>query len=74
MSSVHNTTPRRNFSEMRRGQTVKVRLVCGDLVERVVWDDRNEYVFLCSARCYSLLLAGSDAPSPIGFPRSDIEI
>jgi len=72
MGSVRNTTTFNDNTEIKKGTMVSVRLFDGSVVKRVVWDKIEKAVFLCSERCYQWLLEGSDAPTPIGFPLSDI--
>ncbi len=72
MTSVQNTTAHRKNTELHRGVKVRVRLYGGEIVERLVWNDLDDFVFVCTNRNYELLRTGRNAPSPIGFPRGDI--
>lgn len=70
MSSENTTT--RMFRTDRRGASVKVRLYGGAIVERVVWDEEDGVVYLCSRDCYTRKLAGDPEARPIGFPSGDV--
>lgn len=73
MASVRNTTPWMKNTE-RRGEYVRVTLFGGDIVERVVWEECEEVVYLCSERCFSeLVSSGGSAFRPVAYPREDIQ-
>lgn len=57
--------------ELKMGDSVLVRTVSGE-VERRVWEDAGETVYVCSDRQLEALGRGWDAPMPIGFPRADV--
>jgi hypothetical protein len=54
-----------------RGDRIDERLNDGSLVERLVWDEREEIVFVTSAENYEQLLRGNSDVFPIGLRRSD---
>lgn len=54
------------------GEAIKVKTHSGEVVERFVWEDAGDVVFVCTRRVYDMLKAGFDAPLPIGFPKSSV--
>ena len=54
-----------------RGERITVRLFDGTIVERVIWDETEDRVFVTSAANYEKLLRGQWEALPIGFPRKD---
>lgn len=60
------------MDKLERGRAVVVKTYNRGEVERVVWADAGDTVYLCSARQFKALAQGHPAPSPIGFPRGDI--
>ncbi len=55
-----------------RGDIVTVKTFGGETVSRLVWDESDEMVYVVNEESYRLLMNGERAPTPIGFPRSDI--
>lgn len=55
-----------------RGTTVTVKLHDGSVVERVLWEETPDRVFVTSAENYQKLLRGERDAVPIGFPRKDV--
>lgn len=58
--------------KIRSGEKVFVKLHDGTTAERYVWDVYGDNVFVCTERVYKALSSGLEAPTPIGFPLSDI--
>src|SRR5712692_1900196 len=56
-----------NMDRLEKGEKVVARTFGGGQVERRVWEDGGEVVYLCSERQYEALNRGWSAPTPIGF-------
>lgn len=69
---ISKNTTQTDVSHRDRGASVKVRLYGGEIVERVVWDEEDGVVYLCSRDCYARKLAGDPEARPIGFPAEDV--
>lgn len=68
---VAGTTP--NYGGTRnRGKVVKARAHGGREIERVVWEEAKDVVYLCTKRCFDRLTAGDHSTRPVGFPREDV--
>lgn len=72
MISVQNTTENTDGELLRKGEKVAVRLFDGSIVERLVWEDHIDHVFICTEKTFQQLLSGADCPAPIGFPSEDV--
>lgn len=59
------------MQQLERGAIVLVQTLSG-VVQRRVWADHGGSVEICSERQFEALVKGWNAPSPIGFPRADI--
>lgn len=55
-----------------RGKTVKAVAYGGRVITRIVWEEANDLVYLCSQRCYDQLCTGDMSIRPVGFPRNDV--
>ncbi len=61
------------MNQLKKGEMVVAKTYGGGEVERRVWEDIGETVYLCSERQYEALNKGWDAPMPIGFPKQDVK-
>lgn len=61
------------MDQLKKGEMVMAKTYGGGQVERRVWEDTGETVYLCSERQYEALNKGWDAPMPIGFPKQDVK-
>lgn len=68
---VDGTTPEGKELE-NRGKAVKARAYGGREIERLVWEETADVVYLCTKRCFDQLSAGDGSIRPVGFPREDI--
>lgn len=57
-----------------RGKKAKVKVFSGNIVERIVWEQNNNVVYLCTNRVYKELIADGSDFRPIGFPILDVNI
>jgi len=55
-----------------RGKSVKVAAYGGKIIDRLVWEESADFVYLCTQRCYNQLSAGDESIRAVGFPRSDV--
>lgn len=64
-----------NFArvDFRHGDAVLARTVKGEWVERRVWSDAADVVYLCSDRLFDELSRGCSILWPIGFPKADVK-
>ena len=60
------------MDSLKKGESVIAKTFGGGEVERLVWQDGENTVYLCSGRQYEALNRGWDAPMPIGFPKQDV--
>ena len=70
-SIVANTTPNLP-NEENRGKAVNAVTYGGQVIERIVWDEADDLVYLCSQRCYYQLCDGDMSIRPVGFPRASV--
>ncbi len=68
---VEGTTPNLSGAE-NRGKVVKATAHGGRVIERIVWEETDDLVYLCSQRCYDQLCTGDASIRPVGFPRGDV--
>jgi ribosomal protein S19E (S16A) len=69
---VANTTINYGSTE-NRGKSVKAVAHGGKIIDRLVWEELQDVVYLCTQRCFDQLSAGDESIRPIGFPRGDIQ-
>ncbi len=53
-------------------KVVSVRTLDRGIVDRVIWQETDSHVYVCTETSYRMLCRGLDAPAPIGFPWSDV--
>ncbi len=56
-----------------RGKRVKARSATGEILDRLVWEEVEDAVFICTERCFTLLQSGDDSFRAVGFERGAIE-
>lgn len=64
-NTTHDTENTENI--YNRGEKVNVRVFGGAVVERRVWEEVGDAVFVCTDRCYENLLQGNFEIRPVGF-------
>ena len=55
-----------------RGTIVILRAYLGQPIVRNVWDVNEMVVYITNDEYFQKLMAGADAPLPVGFPREDV--
>lgn len=68
---VANTTINLPIEE-NRGKAVKVVAYGGKVIDRLVWEEEEDLVYLCTQRCYDQLSTGNTSIRAVGFPRADV--
>lgn len=71
MNSEKNATTFEKNSN-HRGSNVEVKVFGGGIVDRIVWDEDRDVIYLCTKRCFEALLRNDDSTRPVGFPKIDI--
>lgn len=55
-----------------RGTLVILRAYLGQPIVRKVWDANERVVYITNDEYFERLMAGADAPLPVGFPIDDV--
>ena len=55
-----------------RGKPVKALAHGGHVIDRIVWEESDDLVYLCTQQCYDQLCVGDMSRRPVGFPREDV--
>jgi len=61
------------YTKENRGKSVSVVAFGGKILDRLVWEESEDFVYLCTQRCYDQLSAGDTSIRAVGFPREDVQ-